>query len=157
MSIIPALASADASLAVGHGFRADSWHAAAGVTPLQFERGRIGGELAFYSMGEQPDGFENINRMAEINLIGFSDFTDRVTGFAKVGANNTRWSHNGTNDYDRSGDSLWGWQAGVGLETAIAGDLSAYMQVTTYEYRQVNNPNKGGYTYSGFGLRYRFP
>jgi hypothetical protein len=156
LATIPALASADAYVAAGHGFRAQSWHAAIGATPLQFERGRIGGELAFYSMGEQPEGYENINRMAEVNVVGFADFTDRFTGFAKLGANSTRWSHNGTNDYDRSGDSLWGWQAGVGVETPITRNLSAYLQVTTYEYRQVNNPNNGGYTYSGLGVRYTF-
>jgi hypothetical protein len=147
---------ADAYVAAGHGFRAQSGHVAVGVTPVHFDRARLGGELAFYSMGEQPEGFENINRMAEVNLVGFADFTERITGFAKFGANNTHWSHNGTNDYDRSGDSLWGWHGGVGVETSIAGGLSGYLQATAYQYRQVNNPNNGGYTYAGFGLRYRF-
>lgn len=149
-------AHAGTYVATGHGFRTQSWHAAAGITPLEFERSRVGVEVAAYSMGEQPDGFENINRMAEINVVGFADFTDRFTGFAKFGANNTKWSHNGTNDYDRAGDNLWGWHGGVGVETPIAGGLSGYLQVTTYQYRQVNNPHNGGYTYSGFGLRYRF-
>ncbi|MCU0922559.1 MAG: hypothetical protein MUF16_19910 [Burkholderiaceae bacterium] len=156
LALLSAPAAAGGYVSAGHGFRAQSWHVTAGLTPLEFERSRVGIEVAAYSMGEQPDGFENINRMAEVSVIGFADLTDRIAMFAKFGANNTHWSHNGTNDYDRSDDDLWGWHGGIGIETPLAWNLSAYLQATTYQYRQVNNPNMGGYTYSGLGIRYTF-
>jgi len=143
---------ADPYIALGHGFRGESGHIALGYKFTD----NIAAETAFYSMGDQPPGFENINRMAELNVLGFTKFNNKLLGFGKFGANNTKWSHNGTNDYDRSNDSLWGWHGGVGIELLLKDNLSMYAQATTYQYRQVNNPNMGGYTYSGLGFRYTF-
>jgi opacity protein-like surface antigen len=154
--LFSSIASAEVYLTVGHGFRAQSYRAAAGWLPFDLGNGRMGAEVGFSSMGEQPEGYNNINRMAEINIAAYIQFNDRLTGFGKVGANNTKWSHNGTNDYDRSGDSLWGWHVSIGLETPITENLFLQGQVATYEYRQVNNPNMGGYTYPSIGIRWRF-
>lgn len=149
--LIPTLVWADPYVTVGHGFRDQSYRAAVG-----YLHGSVGAEIGFSSMGKQPAGYNNINRMAEINLAGYAPLGGGVVGFGKFGVNNTKWSHNGTNTYDRSGDSLWGFQGGVGVEYPVTKNLTAQAQVMVYEYRQVNNPNMGGFTYPSIGLRWSF-
>ena len=153
----PALA-VEPYVAVSHGFRAESYGVAVGADIIKLDNGSFGVEGAFTSMGRQPAGYHNINRMAEVNLVAHVKFSERVYGFAKVGANNTAWSHNGTNSYDRSGDSLWGWHVGAGLEMPLpfTDNLMLQAGMTTYEYVQVNNPNKGGFSHQYVGLRYLF-
>lgn len=114
----------------------------------------LGAEIGFTSMGEQPDGYENINRFVMLNAVGFARFTERIHGFAKAGIHTSEYSYNGTNDYDRSGDSLLGYQAMAGIETPLAKNLMFYGQGAVYSYRQVNNPNVGGTSRATIGLRY---
>ncbi len=142
-------------LEAAKGFRGGSYNVSAGWEPIKLDNGTIGGEIAYTDCGDQPDG-NNINRMLQFNITGHVKFSPRIHGFAKIGVNNTDTSYNGTNTYDRSGDSLWGYNAGAGLETPLGYNTMLYAQVTVFEYRQVNNPNMGGYTYPSIGLRYVF-
>jgi hypothetical protein len=117
----------------------------------------LGVEVGFENMGRQPPGFPNINKFVTLNLVGRTKFYDWLYGYGKGGIHTSKYSYNGTNDYDRSGDSLIGYQAAVGLETPVYKDsVMLYAQYTVYEYRQVNNPNMGGFHKPSIGIRVHF-
>ena len=152
--LLPLAASAGLYLSAGYDVRLR--HHAYEVSAGWIHRTGLGAEVGFVSMGEKPTGYENINRFVSLNAVGYSKFTDRVYGFAKAGIHTSEFSHNGTNDYDRSGDDLIGYQAMAGLETPLAKNLMLYGQAAVYSYRQVNNPNVGGTNRATIGLRYSF-
>jgi opacity protein-like surface antigen len=143
-------------LYVSAGYDVRLRHHAYEVSAGWIHRTGLGAEVGFVSMGEQPDGYENINRFVTLNAVGYAKFTERVYGFAKAGIHTSEFSHNGTNDYDRSGDDLIGYQAMAGLETPLAKNLMLYGQAAVYSYRQVNNPKVGGTNRASIGLRYSF-
>lgn len=117
----------------------------------------LGVDVGFENMGRQPPGFPNVNKFVTLSAIGYTKFFDRLYGYGKAGIHTSKYSHNGTNNYDRSGDSLIGYQAAVGLETPLYKDkVMLYGQVAVYQYRQVNNPNMGGYNKPSIGLRVKF-
>jgi len=120
-------------------------------------RSGLGVEVAFENMGEQAPGFPNLNKFLSVSAIGYTKFSDRLYGYGKFGVHTSKFSHNGTNSYDREGDSLIGYQAAVGLETPLYRDtVKLYGQFAVYEYRQVNNPNMGGFHKPSVGLRVLF-
>ena len=117
----------------------------------------LGVEVGFENMGEQPPGYPNINRFVTLNGVGYTKFHDRLYGYGKMGIHTSKYSHNGTNNYDRSKDSLIGYQAAVGLETPLyKNTVMLYGQWAVYEYRQVNNPNMGGFHKPSLGIRVKF-
>ena len=152
LMVQPALA--ETYVSATHGVREQAYSVSIGYLPLSFGTAHAGVELAFASMGKQPEGFNNINRMVDVSFLVNTNLSENLSGFGRVGFNNTEHSHNGTNNYDRSKDSLWGVHTGIGLSYQLTGSLSALVQVTTYAYRQVNNPNIGGFTFPSIGLKY---
>lgn len=152
----PMYSQADGYISVDTNFREEGFTFAAGWLPFKLDNGSIGGEIAFTSCGKQPEGFNNINKMLQANLVGRVYFSPSIIGFGKVGIHTTEYSENGTNDYDRKGDSLIGYNATAGIETPITENIMLYGSVTVFEYRQVNNKNMGGYTYPSIGFKYVF-
>lgn len=116
----------------------------------------LGVEIGYENMGRQPAGYNNVNKFLTLNVVGFTKFSDRLYGYGKAGIHSSKLSHNGTNNYDRSGDSLIGYQAAVGLETPLYKGVTLYGQWSVYEYRQVNNPNMGGFHKPSVGVRIKF-
>lgn len=148
------LAYADVYMALGASAREKSYNVSVGWHPLETESAKIGAEVEFASMGKQPSGYNNINRMVSVSAVAHVHLIGDVYGFGKFGINNTKYSYNGTNNYDRSNDSLWGTVTAVGVEYKYTDNLYFQVHGDTHRYRQVNNPNIGGFTYIGAGIRY---
>ena len=138
----------------GKGLRNGAYNVGIGYEPIKIGNGRIGGDLEFIDAGEQPEPHRNINRFLNLNVVAHVPFSDRVTGFGKFGISSTRFSHNGTNDYEAD-KSFKGLTASVGLETPITKNLMLGFQVSVFEYQQANNPNMGGYSNAVLMLRYK--
>lgn len=156
LCLLSTQAVADTYITLGHGFRYEAYNVAVGHHLIDLDNAKIGVEAEFASMGQQPPGYPNINRMVNLTGIVHSHLGGNLYGFGKFGINNTRFSHNGTNDYDRAKDTLWGYAASVGLEYRLTDNVHLHGGVQTHEYRQVNNPNMGGFTYPHVGVRVLF-
>lgn len=153
-SCMPMPALADPYAAVGYDMRMRD--KSVDVTLGWLHESGLGVEMGYENMGRQPAPHRNINQFATVNVVGFHKVNEHLTWYAKAGIHTSKWSHNGTNDYDRSKDSLIGYQAAMGVETPLYKGATLYAQYTVYEYRQVNNPNMGGFHKPSFGLRYHF-
>jgi opacity protein-like surface antigen len=138
----------------GKGLRNGAYNVGAGYEPIKIGNGRFGAEVEFIDAGEQPEPHPNINRFLNLNIVGRVEFSDRVTGFGKAGISSTRYSHNGTNDYEAD-KSLKGFTASVGLETPLSKNTMLGFQVSVMEYQQASNPNMGGYSNAVLLLRYK--
>jgi opacity protein-like surface antigen len=155
--MLPAVAMADAYVSAGiNPSRSQAYSIGAGWLPFGNGDNRLGLELEYASYGEQPPGYPNLNRTVNISIVGFARFSERIGGFGRAGTNNSHFSYNGTNDYDRSGDNLWGHHMGAGLEYVLTENLRLQAQITAFTYVQVNNPNDGIYHHATVGLRYVF-
>lgn len=144
---------ADSYVLLGKGVRQGSYNLVVGKHLIKTDNAKLGLEVEFSSMGAQPRGFQNVNKMINLTGVTHARLSDRWHGFGKFGANNTYYSHNGSNSYSRKNDSLWGWVASVGLEYELTDSVYTHVGVATHEYRQVNNPNMGGFTHSYAGIR----
>jgi hypothetical protein len=149
-----AYADSDIYLSLGKGLRHGAYNVAAGWEPITLGHAKLGAELEFIDCGEQPDPYQNINRMLNINAVAHVKFNDYVTGFGKYGVSSTRYSHNGTNSYEAD-DGFVGTTASVGLETPLNKNLMVGFQASVFEYQQSNNPNMGGYSNAVIHVRWK--
>jgi opacity protein-like surface antigen len=138
----------------GKGLRNGAYNVGVGYEPLNLGNAKLGAELEFNDAGHQPEPYPNINRFLNINAVAHVKFSERVTGFGKIGISSTRYSHNGTNDYEAD-KGFNGMTASVGLETPLSKNLMLGFQASVYEYQQVNNPNKGGYSNAVVHVRWK--
>ena len=156
LSLLPFTAhAADFYLSAGiNPTRSQAYNLSVGWLPFGTGDNRLGVDLEYASYGEQPPGYPNLNKTVNLSIIGFARFSDRVGGFGRAGTNNSYFSYNGTNDYDRSGDNLWGHHIGAGLEYVWSEKVRLHIQSTAFSYVQVNNPNDGIYHHTSVGIRY---
>jgi len=138
----------------GKGLRNGAYNVGAGWEPITIGNGKLGAELEFIDAGDQPEPHKNINRMLNINVVAHTKFTERITGFGKLGLSSTRYSHNGTNDYVAD-KGFNGMTASVGLETPLTKNLMGGVQVSVMEYQQASNHNMGGYSNAVLFLRWK--
>lgn len=147
----------DFYVTAGHGFREHSVAASLGWTPVKIGNAKIGAELEFKGLGKQPEGFDNLSKMASIFLVGEIPITEKISLYGKVGANNTHWSYNGSgNGYVRGNESLWGSVTGVGARYNFVKNAFIQIDFQTYEYMQVDQPVIGGYGHGSISLGFRF-
>lgn len=147
--------ASDVFVTAGKGTRAGAFNASVGWMPVKLNAGAFGLEVEYTDCGEQPEPLPNINRMLALNVIGRAQFSPSVSAYGKVGMHTTRYSYNGTNDYEHDREPT-GWNVSVGLDTPLGKHLHLAGQVTVFDYRQVSGVNHGGYVHPSIGLRYQF-
>ncbi len=143
-TIILSAEASDVYFSAGKGLREGAYAVAVGYEPLKVGNGQFGVEVELNDAGKQPEPHKNINRMLNLSLTGNVKFNDYLYGFGKFGISSTRYSHNGTNNYEAD-KSFKGTTASVGIETPVHKNIRVGIQVSVFEYQQANNPNMGGY------------
>jgi len=146
--------ASDFYLYAGKGLRNGAYNVGVGWEPITIGNGKLGAELELIDAGEQPEPHHNINRFLNINVVAHTKFSERIYGFWKFGVSSTRYSYNGTNDYEAD-NGFNGTTASIGLETPISKNLIGGVQVSVMEYQQASNPNMGGYTNAVAYLRWK--
>jgi hypothetical protein len=149
-----AYADSDLYLSLGKGLRHGAYNVAAGYEPLQVGNSKFGLEIELNDAGDQPEPHKNINRMLNLSAVAHVKISERIYGLGKLGISSTRFSRNGTNDYEAD-KSFNGTTASVGLETPLSKDLMVGFQASVFEYQQTNNPNKGGYSNAVIHVRWK--
>jgi len=157
LALLLTISTAQASdfyISIGKGLRHGAYTVASGFEPIAVGNAKLGVELELNDAGEQPEPHKNINRFLNLSVVAHTKFTERITGFGKFGISSTRFSHNGTNDYEAD-KGFNGMTASVGLETPLTKNLMGGVQVSVMEYQQASNPNMGGYSNAVLFLRWK--
>ncbi len=134
---------------VGISHREQAWNGAIGYNFNNF----MALEAEYINAGVQPEGFNNINRVVNIDIVGRARLMDRLVGFGKLGLTSAYFSYNGFNDYEHD-KGFVGHNIGLGLEYEISKKAAAQFEFVLLHYQQTTVPYLGSYGYYSFGLNY---